>query len=74
MKIISLGLQKVKSTDYRHDLHQCYIAADAVNTMSASLNGTCGAVGLILGSGLGKSFIALLIIMYELTHNFKNDE
>ena len=63
MLVISLKLAEVKNTDYQHDLYQTYVAADAVwkMTKAVDVNGKVGAIALLLGSGSGKSLIALLI-------------
>ena len=60
---ISLKLALVKNTDYQHDFYQTYVAADAVWKMkkAAEPNGKVGAIALLLGSGSGKSLIALMI-------------
>ena len=63
MLVISLNLALVKNTDYQHDSYQTYVAADAVwkMTKAVDVNGKVGAIALLLGSGSGKSLIALLI-------------
>ena len=60
---ISLKLALVKNTDYQHDLYQSYVAADAVWKMTKAVDITrkVGAIALLLGSGSGKSLIALMI-------------
>ena len=64
-------MEKVKNTDYVHDFYQTYVAADAVWKMSVAVDSTkkVGAIALLLGSGSGKSIIALMIQIFELTYN-----
>ena len=56
-------MERVKNTDYVHDFYQTYVAADAVLKMTKAVDvtGKVGAIALLLGSGSGKSLIALLI-------------
>ena len=71
-----MKLEKVKNTDYVHDFYQTYVAADAVWKMTQAVDSTgkVGAIALLLDSGSGKSIIALMIQLYELAHNLKEND